>query len=167
VVLDDVGGVRCYAFGLAVCLDVAAPQDTDPVLEPVSDPQTAIGERPQATYWALRELVSPSRYITFEANAIESKETVIGAYPQKSIRGLRQRLRSARIPLLFAPRTVRKLVDVATRIERTGRGDDKRKVQIERERPPFIGLPSVRALQIPMTKFTPAHSFFAEARCDI
>jgi hypothetical protein len=66
-------------------------------------------------------------------NAVESKETVIGAYPQKSIRCLCQSLRPAGITLLFAPRPVSKLVDVALRIESTGSRDERQKEGADRK----------------------------------
>ncbi len=53
VVLDEGGRVRCYTISFAVALDVAVQQDTDLVLKPISDPQTAIGERQQATHRAI------------------------------------------------------------------------------------------------------------------
>lgn len=119
-VLDDSGRVRGDTIGLAVALDVAVPRDTDLVLKPVSHPQTAIGERQQVTHRAFRKLVSRSRHIPFKMNAVESKEPVISAYPQKSISGLCQSLRPAGIPLHFAPRPVCKRVDVAIPIQSSG-----------------------------------------------
>ena len=92
VVLNDGGREGRYTVGFAVALDVAAPQDTDLVLTSIGDPQTAIGERQQAAQWAIRKLISRSRYIPFKVNAVESKEPYIGTYPQKSICGLCQSL---------------------------------------------------------------------------
>jgi hypothetical protein len=65
--------------------------------------------------------------MSFKVNAVESKEPDIGAYPQKSICGLCQSLRPARIPVPFAPRPVRKLMDVAIRIESKGSRDERQK----------------------------------------
>jgi hypothetical protein len=64
------------------------------------------------------KLISGTRLIPFKVNAIESKEPGIRAYPQKSVCGLRQSQRVAGISVLFAPRPVRKLMDVAIGVER-------------------------------------------------
>jgi hypothetical protein len=50
VVLDEGTRPRGYTVSFAVALDVAVPQDTDLVLKPITDPQTAIGEREQAMH---------------------------------------------------------------------------------------------------------------------
>src|SRR5580698_228978 len=129
-------GNRRYTISFAVALDVAVPKETDlvPIPKgPISDPQTAIGQRQQAVHPVLWKLVSRSRHISFKVNAVESKEPDIGAYPQKSICGLCQGLRPAGIPLLFAPRSVRKLVDVAIRIERRGSRDKRQKERADRK----------------------------------
>jgi len=63
------------------------------------------------------QLASRSRNILFKVNPIESKEPFIRAYPQKTICGLCESLRPSGIPLLFALGAMRKLVDVAIRIE--------------------------------------------------
>src|SRR5580658_666237 len=129
-------GNRRYTISFTVALDVAVPKETDLILipkSPISDPQTAIGQRQQAVHPVLWKLVSRARHISFKMNAVESKEPDIGAYPQKSICGLCQSLRPARIPVLFAPRPVRKLMDVAIRIESIGRRDEKQKESADRQ----------------------------------
>src|SRR5580698_11488501 len=116
-------GNRSYTISFTVALDVAVPKETDLILipqSPISDPQTAIGQRQQAVHPVFWKRVSRARYISFKVNAVESKEPDIGAYPQKPICGLCQSLRPARISVPFAPRPVRQLMDLALRIESEG-----------------------------------------------
>jgi hypothetical protein len=133
VVLNDGGREGRYTVGFAVALDVAVPQDTDLVLTSIDDPQTAIGERQQAAQWAIRKLISRSRYIPFKVNPIESKEPFISGYPQKTICGLCQILRPCGISFLLAPGPVSKLVDVAIRTERKGSRDERQKEGADRK----------------------------------
>jgi hypothetical protein len=80
----DGGWNRCYTLSFPVALDVAVPLETDLVLIPrcpISDPQTAIGQRQQTVHPVLWKLISRVRQISLKVNAVESKEPDIGAYP--------------------------------------------------------------------------------------
>ena len=107
-----------HTVSFAVALDVTVPQDAySQIFISISDPQTAIWERQQAGDGGFWKRISRSRHILFKVNPIESKEPFIRAYPQKTICGLCESLRPSGIPLLFALGAMRKLVDVAIRIE--------------------------------------------------
>src|SRR5580692_3914089 len=129
-VMYDGLGNRRYTISFTVTLDGAVPKETDLVLipqSPISDPQTALGQRQQAVHPVFWKLVSRARHISFKVNAVESKEPDIGAYPQKPICGLCQSLRPTRISVPFAPRPVRQLMDLAIRIESEGSRNKRQK----------------------------------------